>query len=49
MHDELLLEVWEDEVEKVREILMRDMKGAAELSVSLEIDVHTGKNWYEAK
>lgn len=49
VHDELLLEVWEDEVEKVREILMRDMKGAAELSVSLEIDVHTGKNWYEAK
>ena len=48
VHDELLLEVWEDEVEKVREILMRDMKGAAELSVSLEIDVHTGKNWYEA-
>ena len=49
VHDELLLEVWEDEVEKVREILMRDMKGAAELSVSLEIDVHTGKTWYEAK
>ena len=49
VHDELLLEVYEDEVEQVREILYRDMKGAAELSVELEIDVHTGKNWYEAK
>lgn len=49
VHDELLLEVYEDEVEQVREILYRDMKGAAELSVELEIDVHTGENWYEAK
>ncbi len=49
VHDELLLEVYEDEVEKVREILYRDMKGAAQLSVELEIDVHTGENWYEAK
>ncbi len=49
VHDELLLEVYEDEVEKVREILYRDMKGAAQLSVELEIDVHTGANWYEAK
>lgn len=49
VHDELLLEVYEEETEKVREILCRDMKGAAQLSVELEIDVHTGENWYEAK
>ncbi len=49
VHDELLLEVYEDEVEQVRDILCRDMKGAAQLAVELEIDVHTGENWYEAK
>ena len=49
VHDELLIEVYEDEVEKVREILYRDMRDAAKLSVELEIDVHTGQNWYEAK
>ncbi len=49
VHDELLLEVYEDEVEKVKDILYRDMRGAADLSVDLEIDVHTGENWYEAK
>ncbi len=49
VHDELLLEVEEDEVEQVKEILTEGMKGAADLSVTLAIDLHTGKNWYEAK
>ena len=49
VHDELLVEAAEDEVEQVRSILEEEMKHAAELSVVLEIDMHTGKNWYEAK
>ena len=49
IHDELLIETAEDEVEQVSAILEQEMKGAAELSVSLEIDMHTGKSWYEAK
>lgn len=49
VHDELLIEVYKDEVEVVREILTKHMKGAAKLAVDLEIDVHTGENWYEAK
>ena len=49
VHDELLLEVEENEVDRVREILAEGMKGEAELSVTLAIDLHTGKNWYEAK
>jgi DNA polymerase-1 len=49
VHDELLLEVHEDEISRVEEILYRHMKGAADLSVELEIDVHTGADWYEAK
>ena len=49
VHDELLIEAKEDEVEEVKAILEREMKGAANLAVPLEIDVHTGTNWYEAK
>ncbi|MCI5621871.1 MAG: DNA polymerase I [Lachnospiraceae bacterium] len=49
VHDELLVEAAEDEVEQVCSILEEEMKHAAELSVVLEIDMHTGKNWYEAK
>ena len=49
VHDELLIETAEDEVEQVSGILEKEMKEAAHLSVALEIDMHTGKNWYEAK
>lgn len=49
VHDELLIETACDEVDNVREILMTEMKNAAELLVALEIDIHTGKDWYEAK
>lgn len=49
VHDELLLEVYEDEIRSVEQILFEHMKGAADLSVTLEIDVHEGSNWYEAK
>jgi len=33
----------------VAELLKDKMKHAAELSVSLEVDLHTGENWYDAK
>ena len=49
VHDELLIETAEDEVEQVRELLVNNMKSAANLLVTLEVDVHTGENWYEAK
>ena len=49
VHDELLLEVKEDEVDKVRSILVEGMKNAADLLVDMEVDVHCGKDWYEAK
>ncbi len=49
VHDELLIETAEDEVEQVRELLVHHMKSAADLLVTLEVDVHTGRNWYEAK
>jgi DNA polymerase-1 len=49
VHDELLLETAEDELERVREILREEMIGATDLAVSMEIDMHDGKNWYEAK
>ena len=49
VHDELLIETAPGEEEQVRDILQEGMSGAASLSVNLEIDMHTGKNWYEAK
>ncbi len=49
VHDELLIETAQDEEARVREILTENMKSAADLAVTLEIDLHTGSNWYEAK
>lgn len=49
VHDELLIETAKDEEEEVKKILEEEMKAAADLSVTLEIDMHTGQNWYEAK
>ena len=49
VHDELLIETAQEEEEIVRQILTEEMKHAADLSVTLEIDLHTGTNWYEAK
>ncbi|MBD5521328.1 MAG: DNA polymerase I [Lachnospiraceae bacterium] len=49
VHDELLIETYEPEEDKVREILTQEMQKAAELSVALEIDLHTGMTWYDAK
>ena len=49
VHDELLIEAEESETDEVKRILLEEMQGAAELSVKLEIDMHTGKSWYEAK
>lgn len=49
VHDELLIEAPENEEEAVCRILKEEMQGAAKLAVPLEIDMHTGKNWFEAK
>ena len=49
VHDELVIEVVEGELEQVKEIVRRAMEGAADLKVKLEVDVAVGKNWLEAK
>ena len=49
VHDELLLEAHLEEVEPIKEILAYEMELAASLLVPLDVDMHTGKNWYEAK
>lgn len=49
VHDELLIEAPEAEVEEVKALLKDQMENAAELSVPLIADMHTGHSWYEAK
>ncbi len=49
VHDELLIETKKEELETVSHILKEEMKGAAHLSVELDVDMHEGNSWYEAK
>ncbi len=49
VHDELVIDAPEEEKEIAAEILKCEMENAVKLNVPLTVEVHTGKNWYEAK
>ena len=49
VHDELIVECPDDEVELAAAILGEEMRGAASLTVPLTADVNHGRTWYEAK
>lgn len=49
VHDELLVEVKEDDAQVVQSIVEECMKNAAKLAVTLEVSAHIGKTWLEAK
>lgn len=48
VHDELVLDVPENEVEHVTRMVRREMDGVYALDVPLIVDVHVGSNWAEA-
>ena len=49
VHDELLIEAPKEETESVVSLLREEMGKAANLAVALEVDVHSGDDWFEAK
>ena len=49
VHDEMMIEAPEDEIEKVKEILTNSMQSAANLKVPLIAEVSIAKNWYDCK
>lgn len=49
VHDELLVETFEPELDEVIRILEEKMKHAADLKVALEVEAHSGTSWFDAK
>ena len=49
VHDELIFNVYSDEIDIVKDIVYNTMVNVIKLSVPLDVDVETGNNWYEAK
>ena len=47
VHDELIVEVRDEDVAKCKEIVKREMESVAELSVPLTVDVTSGKSWLD--
>ncbi len=48
VHDELVFDVRPDELEKLTEIVEKDMTSAMKLDVPLDVNIKSGNNWYEA-
>ena len=49
VHDELMIEAANDEIDVVNKILAEEMEGACSLRVTLDVDAHSGNTWYDAK
>ncbi|MBB5336141.1 DNA polymerase I [Pectinatus brassicae] len=49
VHDELVIEAVNEEIDILKSILINTMQNIVKLSVPLTIDINTGKNWAEAK
>lgn len=49
VHDELIVEAPENEIEKAAKILSEEMENACKMKVRLRADVNTGRTWYDAK
>ena len=48
VHDELVFEVAEKELDRVKSVISEEMESALELNVPLVVDIGYGKNWFEA-
>ena len=46
VHDELVLELKERDLEKIKKIVIESMENCVSLKVKLKVDIKTGKNWY---
>ena len=49
VHDELIIETNQEELEQVKEIMKSSMENVIKLKVKLDVDLNVGKSWYEAK
>ena len=49
VHDELIIDSSRNELEEIKELLVRNMEDAMKLSVKLLAEVNIGENWYDLK
>ena len=48
VHDELVFDVHQSELDKIKKVVKNSMENAVTLDIPLKVDIGTGKNWLEA-
>jgi DNA polymerase-1 len=48
VHDELIFEIYKPELQKMKELIKKEMESVFTLSVPLTVDIGIGENWHEA-
>ena len=49
VHDELIVETYNDEIDKVKAIMKDSMENVVKLDVPLDVDLNIGQSWFDAK
>ena len=49
VHDEIILKVYEEELDKVSELTRKCMESVVDWEVPLKVEINIGKDWYDAK
>lgn len=49
VHDELIVETYDGEIEKVTKIVKEEMENAVQMDVHLDVDLNVGNSWYDVK
>jgi len=48
VHDELVFDVHQSELDKIKKVVKNSMENAVTLDIPIKVDIGTGKNWLEA-
>ena len=49
VHDELIVETYDEEIEKVKSLMKEAMENVVKLDIPLDVDLNVGNSWYDAK
>ena len=49
VHDELIVETFDDEIDAVKKIMKDSMENVVKLDIPLEVELNVGNSWYDAK
>ena len=49
VHDELIVEAHNEEIDIIKEILKTEMENVCDMNVPLKVDMNVGKSWYDTK